>query len=84
MLDQMLNPASPPAEFRTLGWEHWGSPVGRIIGHGGANMGFRSHAKFNPAQGNGIVIMTNSEGGGDQLIDAIGKAIDWRYDWRWP
>jgi CubicO group peptidase (beta-lactamase class C family) len=83
LLDQMLTPARRPAEFRSLGWETWTSPVGRIFGHGGANRGFRCHAKFNPTQGNGLVIMTNSESG-SEVYDALGKAIDWRYDWKFP
>jgi CubicO group peptidase (beta-lactamase class C family) len=83
MLEQMLTPARKPGEFRALGWETWTTPHGRLFGHSGANRGFRCHARFNPTQGNGLVIMTNSESG-SQIYGALVHAIELRFDWRYP
>lgn len=47
-----------------LGWAADTLPDGRRYSHSGANAtGFRSHAEFDPATGNGIVIMTNAASG---------------------
>ena len=48
--------------------------------HGGANWGFRSSAVGHVAKGYGVVIMTNSEGGGDvanEIIERVAAAYGW-------
>ncbi len=62
--------------FWGLGWSINSTKAGDIIHHSGANRsGFRCFSQFNPAEGSGIVIMTNSLSGGDlwsRLIREIG------------
>ncbi|MEM8768912.1 MAG: serine hydrolase domain-containing protein [Pseudomonadota bacterium] len=37
---------------------------GRIVGHSGSNRGWKANLQFAPAEGRGIVILTNAESGG--------------------
>jgi hypothetical protein len=41
------------------------------FGHGGANEGYRCQLVMFPATGQGIVIMTNSDSGGDMFAEVI-------------
>ncbi len=43
---------------------------GKSVGHGGANFGWRADIQFNPTTGDGLVTMTNYEGG-NQLISEV-------------
>jgi CubicO group peptidase (beta-lactamase class C family) len=56
---------------RGLGWAIQKTPRGDRIHHSGANgTGFRCYCRFDPADGSGIVIMTNAIGG-KKLYDAL-------------
>ena len=48
--------------------------------HGGANRGFRAHFTASAAGGQGAVVMTNSDGGGD-LAGEILRAVSREYGW---
>jgi len=59
-----------------LGWAIDSTASGKIVYHSGANRtGFRCYSQFNPEEGSGIVIMTNSLNGGKlwrELIKEVG------------
>ncbi|MHC1738516.1 MAG: serine hydrolase domain-containing protein [Ignavibacteriaceae bacterium] len=60
--------------FRGLGWSIDSTLSGDIYYHGGANSsGFRCYSQFNPREGSGIVIMTNSLSGADLWEEVIKK-----------
>lgn len=60
-----------------LGWAIDSTASGKIVYHSGANRtGFRCYSQFNPEEGSGIVIMTNSLNGSAlwrRLIKEIGN-----------
>ncbi len=62
--------------FWGLGWSTNTTAAGDVVHHGGANStGFRSFGQFSPARGTGIVILTNSLGGGElwtRLVSVVG------------
>ena len=71
----------------TPGLGQWGvgfSVVGdggeRRIEHGGANAGFRNWATLFLDSGDGVIVMTNSDAGG-QLADDIIRAVATHYGW---
>lgn len=87
----MLTPSGPPTEREPLtrrgqtgrgtvryglGWAIEPTPSGPRARHSGSNgTGFRCHAEFDPEQGHGLVIMTNSSGGDAlwrELVERIG------------
>lgn len=89
-INLMLEPASPPTgrallarQGRTgegeirygLGWQIEPTPSGPRVRHSGSNgTGFRSYVEFDPARGDGIIIMTNAEGGANlwkELVEAV-------------
>jgi CubicO group peptidase (beta-lactamase class C family) len=63
-----------------LGVEVKGQGQDRRFSHGGANEGFRNEMFAFPARGQAVVIMTNSDAGGDvmgPLLTAIAQAYGW-------
>lgn len=87
----MLTPAGPPTDGKLisrrgqsglgpvrycLGWAIEPAASGPRVRHSGSNgTGFRCHAEFDPIQGDGIVIMTNSTNGDElwrELVERIG------------
>jgi CubicO group peptidase (beta-lactamase class C family) len=44
---------------------------GRVVGHGGSNLGWKAMIQFVPEDRSGIVILTNSESGGPLLDDVL-------------
>ncbi len=50
------------------------------FGHGGANKGFRCDARIYLNSGDGVVVMTNSDGG-DRVYDEIMRAVAAEYSW---
>lgn len=42
---------------------------GQLVGHSGANQGWRADMVFNPVSGAGVIMMTNSENAGNFLTD---------------
>jgi len=58
-----------------LGWRIEETPLGRKVMHTGSNAaGFRCFSEFDPATGNGVVIMTNSAVG-NQVYSTLRKEI---------
>jgi CubicO group peptidase (beta-lactamase class C family) len=51
-----------------------------IFGHGGKNAGFTNDMKAFAYQGNGVIVMTNADNGGD-LIGEILRAVSNYYNW---
>lgn len=76
-IKEMLKPVShDPVHDRHfgLGWAVYQGPEGVFWGHGGSNSsGFRCFCRFNPADGKGIVIMTNGIGGKALYKELLGK-----------
>ena len=91
-LQGMLTPASPPTgrplierrgrigagEVRFgLGWALEPTASGLRVCHSGSNgTGFRSHAEWDPVQGDGLVILTNADGGEAfwrELLNHLGR-----------
>jgi CubicO group peptidase (beta-lactamase class C family) len=63
-----------------LGFQMWGKDTARRFGHYGGNLGFLSQAWINEASGDGIVIMTNGEGGmtlADDITRAVADELEW-------
>ncbi len=62
--------------YRGLGWGIDSTITGNIVYHSGSNQtGFRCYSQFDPNEGSGIVIMTNSANGSElwqRLISAVG------------
>lgn len=62
--------------FWGLGWSTNTTAAGDVVHHGGANStGFRSFGQFSPTRGSGIVVLTNSLGGGElwtRLVSVVG------------
>jgi len=57
--------AGSVATYRGLAWKLDVTPQGDIVWHSGSNSsGFKSYGQFNPLKQSGIVIFTNSDGGG--------------------
>jgi hypothetical protein len=48
--------------------------------HGGGNAGYRCHLTLSVEQGDGFVIMTNSDAG-EKVIDEVFHAIGVAYGW---
>ena len=67
---------SPVADagFADIGLGFFSSANGRLVGHQGANFGWRAEIQFDHLTGNGLVIMTNSEGAAQFLADV---KCDW-------
>lgn len=63
--------------YRGLGWGIDSTITGNIVYHSGSNQtGFRCYSQFDPNEGSGIVIMTNSANGSElwqRLISAVGE-----------
>jgi CubicO group peptidase (beta-lactamase class C family) len=76
--DPIVRPgkARGSAVYWGLGWSINSTPSGDIAHHGGANRsGFRCFSQFSRERGTGIVIFTNSTGGGElwaRLISRVG------------
>jgi CubicO group peptidase (beta-lactamase class C family) len=84
---QMFTPSSPSAgrELRYrqgrmgegdirfgIGWAIEPASSGPRICHGGSNgTGFRSHAEFDPADGHGLILFTNGEGGSELRVEML-------------
>jgi CubicO group peptidase (beta-lactamase class C family) len=63
--------------YRGLGWAIDATITHDIVYHSGANQtGFRCYAQYNPADGSGIVIMTNGSNGSDVWHRLIGDMGD--------
>lgn len=88
----MLTPISPPvgrAPYRRrgqaargevrygLGWVLEPTPSGLRVSHSGTNgTGFRSYAEFDPERGDGLIILTNADGGTEfwkELLNHLGR-----------
>jgi CubicO group peptidase (beta-lactamase class C family) len=50
------------------------------FGHSGANAGYRCQWVHYPARHQGVIVMTNSDAGGDVLVELL-RAISAEYDW---
>ncbi len=71
---------SPVADVSGLGFQLWGQGASRRLGHYGGNLGFLSQAWINQISGDGIVIMTNGEGGmtlADDITRAVAEELGW-------
>lgn len=63
-----------------LGFSIGGSERDPFFSHGGANQGFRAHFVAYAHSGRGVIIMTNSDNGGE-LIGEILRAVSDVYNW---
>lgn len=77
-LEAMLNPTvktDKPNIWRGLGWAITKTDDGNYIWHNGSNgTGFECVSRFDPATGEGIVVMTNGTGGRkvwEKVVDAV-------------
>lgn len=77
MVEMMLTPVK---EGYGLGFSLKGSDLDFQFSHGGSNEGFICHLIAYPKRGQGAVIMTNSDLGGD-LIPEILRSLSVEYDW---
>lgn len=50
------------------------------FGHNGANAGYRCQWVHYPARRQGVIVMTNSDAGGDVMVELL-RAISAEYDW---
>lgn len=57
------------AGFADIGLGFFISDDGRLVGHQGANFGWRAEIQFDLQSGEGLVVMTNSEGATEFLAD---------------
>jgi CubicO group peptidase (beta-lactamase class C family) len=81
-----LSPATVRAML-TPGSGGWGLGV-QVVGegeglafmHGGANEGFRAQLILYPRRGNGIVVMSNGDNGGD-VVEAVTQAVGRAFGW---
>ena len=55
------------AGFASIGLGFFIGDDGHLVGHAGANLGWRAEMQFNPNSGNGLVVLTNSDGAGPFL-----------------
>lgn len=71
---------APVAGVSGLGFQLWGQGPSRRFGHYGGNLGFLSQAWISETSGDGIVVMTNGEGGmtlADDITRAIADELGW-------
>ena len=50
------------------------------FGHSGSNAGYRCQWVHYPARHQGVIVMTNSDAGGDVMVELL-RAISAEYDW---
>lgn len=74
---QMLTPA---IEGMGLGFGVHGEGADRLVDQAGATAGYRTYMAGYPKRGQGVIIMTNSDGGKD-LIDEICRSLAHAYAW---
>jgi len=65
----MMHSPVADAGFAKVGLGFFTAGNGELVGHGGANLGWRAEMQFNPKTGDGLVIMTNSDGASRFLSD---------------
>ena len=65
---------------RGLGFWVVGTGDTLVIGHGGGNKGYRSLMVLYPETGDGIVVMTNAEGGSELRME-VARAVSQVYGW---
>jgi len=70
MVSLMHTPVASVDDGLDIGLGFFISNEGKSVGHGGANFGWRADIRFNPTTGDGLVTMTNYEGG-NQLISEV-------------
>ena len=80
VLDTTIANVSVPHISGGLGVSLSGRGQGARFGHGGVNEGYRSEMVGLVNSGQGVVVMTNGEGG-SQLIREIVSAISAEYGW---
>jgi CubicO group peptidase (beta-lactamase class C family) len=51
-----------------------------VIGHGGGNRGYRSYMVLYPVAGDGVVVMTNAQGGSELRMEVV-RAVSRVYGW---
>ena len=71
---------SPLGNDWGTGFEVWGQGPTRRYGHYGVQLGFLSEAWINQDSGDGVVIMTNGEGGltlADDMTRALADVLGW-------
>ena len=73
MVSTMHSPVAD-AGFADIGLGFFISVNGRLVGHQGANFGWRAEIQFDRLTKNGLVVMTNSEGAAPFLSDV---KCDW-------
>jgi CubicO group peptidase (beta-lactamase class C family) len=84
--DAVLEPAtvremlSRGPDGRGLGFWVEGTGDTLVIGHGGGNKGYRSYMVLYPGTGDGVVVMTNAEGGSELRMEVV-RAVSRVYGW---
>jgi CubicO group peptidase (beta-lactamase class C family) len=82
----LLSPAmagtmlTPVKNGYALGFGVEGNGPARSFGHGGSNMGYQSLLSAYVERGDGVVVMTNGEGGND-IAQGILRAAAFEYHW---
>ena len=74
---QMLTPV---VDGMGLGFGVHGDGDAMFFDHSGSNSGYRTYLVAYPGRGDGVVVMTNGDGGGD-LIDEIRRSVARSYGW---
>lgn len=72
--------ATEALEGMGLGFGVHGAGAARVVDHSGATRGYRTYMAAFPERGQGFVIMTNADGGGD-LIGEIRRGLAVTYGW---
>lgn len=70
----MMHTPIADAGFADVGLGFFVSADGKLIGHGGANFGWRAEIQFSTESRDGLIVMTNSEGADQFLFDV---KCDW-------
>ena len=65
---------------RGLGFNVAGTGDSLIIYHGGGNKGYRSFMILYPVTGDGVIVMTNAEGGSELRMEVV-RAVSRVYGW---
>jgi len=65
----MMHSAVVDAGFADMGLGFFSRAEQQLVGHSGANLGWRADMQFNPSSKNGLIVMTNSDGAGPFLSE---------------
>lgn len=70
-IELLHRPIAPAGRDQSIGLGFFVSADGRLVGHGGSNIGWKARLQFAPYARSGIVVLTNSESGGAFGYEAL-------------